>query len=78
MNGTESMILEKENNNILYDKADKDYKDITKIKTYGMIWKAIGKKDGMTGNFFIEINFILAVSTMLWNCKNKCLHNFIK
>ena len=32
---TQSMILEIEKNHGLYDKADKDYKDIMKEKTYG-------------------------------------------
>ena len=36
MDKTEAMILEVEKNPVLYDKADKDYKDNTKKKeTYG-------------------------------------------
>ena len=34
MDKTEAMILEIEKNHVLYDKADKDYKD-TKKETYG-------------------------------------------
>jgi len=39
MDRTESMILEIENNNVLYDKADTNYKDITKTRHMESNWK---------------------------------------
>ena len=46
MDKTEAMIMKFKKNPVLFDKTEKDYKDIVKKRD---IWKAIGQKVGLTG-----------------------------
>jgi len=46
MDISEAIIIEVEKNNVLFDKSQRDYKNIDKKRD---IWKAIGKKVGLTG-----------------------------
>ena len=71
---TEAMILEIEKNHVLYEKADKDYKDIMKKKRH----MESNWTESRTDRYVIEINFNLPVSTYYGTVKrNKCLHEFI-
>ena len=58
MDKTEVLILEVEKNPVLFDKADKSYKEAVKKKD---IWKGIGEKVGLTGVWLKKIQFIFPV-----------------
>ena len=82
MDTTEAIIIEIERNPILYDKADRDYKDIVKNEIYG---KQLDKKSDWQVAYVIEINLFRSrcnlfqlphhVSFLLSNILTMSLHN---
>ena len=67
MDKTEAMILQVEKNRVLYDKSEKDYKDIKKKKRE-TIWHAIGLRVGLTGIFLTCVKKVMELLTQ-YDCK---------